>query len=321
MHGNPCRSPQAVVEGLDHQRPERPAGALHTPLPCRRRLPLARTRCGPQHLRVERVPQHRIVPAAASVQSQGAVSHCAVDGEESSEQVEVVPPPIPSIHPRPSPSSDIPPEGAQSDVIKYCGCNASCPGVSVESHKFLTRPSRHRRLYRPRPGRLATLISTPGHLKPELTTKVKEEVLQLIKDPDDDIVPEGGSGPREVHLNDTDYPSTRRIRMGLCFGDSLAYYPGCPRVETTTCRHITPTMYEMSVALWRLFWHALPACCQTDAPDLIAVQPFDFARGDKMGYHTDSLPTHPGQPTSVRQGSPVSSVLEYTSDYRVLEYT
>ena len=131
------------------------------------------------------------------------------------------------------------------------GCNASCPGVSMESHKFLTRPSRHRRLYRPRPGRLATLISTPGHLKLELITKVKEEVLQLIKDPDDDIVPKGASGPREVHLNDTDYPSTRPIRMALCFGDSLAYYPGCPRagcprVETTTCRHITPTMYEMS---------------------------------------------------------------------------
>ena len=109
----------------------------------------------------------------------------------------------------------------------------------------------------------------------------------------------------QVHLKDTQYPSTRRVRMGLCHGGMLPYYPVVGRAETATMRHATPTLYEAAVAVWRAFWHDLPPCAQDTPPDLICIQPFDAARGDKMDYHSDGVSRFEDQPIAMRRGAPV----------------
>ena len=93
--------------------------------------------------------------------------------------------------------------------------------------------------------------------------------------------------------------------MGLCHGGMLPYYPVLGRPETATMRHATPTLYEAAVATWRAFWHDLPPCAQDTPPDLICIQPFDAARGDKMDYHSDGVSRFEGQPISMRRGAPV----------------
>jgi hypothetical protein len=93
--------------------------------------------------------------------------------------------------------------------------------------------------------------------------------------------------------------------MGLCHGGMLPYYPVVGRAETATMRHATPTLYEAAVAVWRAFWHDLPPCAQDTPPDLICIQPFDAARGDKMDYHSDGVSRFEDQPIAMRRGAPV----------------
>ena len=109
----------------------------------------------------------------------------------------------------------------------------------------------------------------------------------------------------QVHLNATDYKSTRRVRMGVCHNGRLPFYSGVGRPETLTCRHVTPAVYEAGVALWRHWWHDLPACAQGEPPDMFAVQPFDMERGDFINYHSDGQSSYEDQTISMRIGAPV----------------
>ena len=78
-----------------------------------------------------------------------------------------------------------------------CGC--ACGGVSALSLWRATRPRTRPsvRTYRPSP-ELGTLVLPPGGLDGELLERLRAEVLELIRAPDDDIVLKGGCGPEEV---------------------------------------------------------------------------------------------------------------------------
>ena len=93
--------------------------------------------------------------------------------------------------------------------------------------------------------------------------------------------------------------------MGLCHNGLLPFYPVVGRNETATMRHATPTLYEAGVELWRAYWHNIPACAQGEPPDMIAVQPFDLARGDFIKYHSDGQSQWEGQTISMQEGAPV----------------
>ena len=68
---------------------------------------------------------------------------------------------------------------------------------------------------------------------------------------------------------------------------------------------MTPAVYEAGVALWRHWWHDLPACAQGEPPDMFAVQPFDMERGDFINYHSDGQSSYEDQTISMRIGAPV----------------
>lgn len=55
-------------------------------------------------------------------------------------------------------------------------------------------------------------------------------------------------------------------------------------------RHLDPIFYRTAVALWRLYYSALPAEQQKLPPDICQIQAFDLQRADYMNWHTDSKP-------------------------------
>ena len=83
------------------------------------------------------------------------------------------------------------------DHVVLCSC--PCSGVAAASLERAARPRTRPPVnsYRPTP-KLDMLVLPPNALPADLLERVKLEVKQLIKTPDDDIVPEHGCGPGEV---------------------------------------------------------------------------------------------------------------------------
>ena len=113
------------------------------------------------------------------------------------------PPPLslsspPSTLPPPLPRSQSPRKGAlPGDHIVHCDCDGVCGGVSDASRARATRPLRRTASYRPIAG-LEAHVLPPSAWPPQALEELKAAAQDLMRQPDDDIVLEGGCGPATV---------------------------------------------------------------------------------------------------------------------------
>ena len=250
-------------------------------------------------------------------------------------------PPSPLSEPAPTPADDpavqcLPCAPRAPYVV--CGCGVGGVHASSREHAMPFRSARSNGQAFHASTHLDMLLLPSGPLgvgmPPELDAALREDVLKL--NPDDDIVLKDGCGPAYVHLNETDYKSTRRTRMGesrvcerrgrerrpgdetldsrvgLCYGDQtlasygMEYSQDGAHSENVSMRHFTPLYYAVMDYVWRAWRPYLDPEFASERPDRLDVLP--FRDGQFMDYHTDSRPrpgAPPDAPVAQRRGSPV----------------
>ena len=190
------------------------------------------------------------------------------------------------------------------DQIIRCACGVD--GVAELSRYSASRPRNGPRTAFKPLQHLESLILPASTLPAAILQQVVEDLPRVR--PDDDVVRQGGCGPYSVHLNDSDYRSTRRTRMATCnHGKLKSYHSGTVKPGTESMQHIPPLYWRLNLHVWRAWWHHLPPTFQKRPPDLIHIQPYCLQRRDFMAYHTDTKrdPRRSQQQIAVEEHSPV----------------
>jgi hypothetical protein len=161
--------------------------------------------------------------------------------------------------PAPMPCAPLPAGSLRPEHLVRCGCG--CCGTSFESATRAAPPRvSSRQAEQPVPALRSVMLAGTPAIAAALecaTARVSAE------QPDDQMVLEGGCGPRLVHLLETEYATCRRMQMSLCRDGLLGLYGAeYQNFEHFSMRSMYPEVYELGVAAWRASWHTLPESAQ-----------------------------------------------------------